>query len=293
MANKRKHEYIEAIDTMANLIKEPKRQKVIVDYVKEYMTDKYTFTCPFLLLGLSRSGKSTFLAKYIYECIKKNFCAKQSTILLILTRAPGTVKIFKDLELLVSKRIISTVKLLHVHFFEELEPFKTKHESLIKIKASNRDVWRGKIYTIVDDAPECISGSSENQTVKSTANFWSSLMSRGSHMDTQVIFSVQSLSMISSSLIKDQIKIVIFFHLPSVEKFKHYKKTISSLATCNVTYDELKKNLSEIVTVEVRQTEVKRKYSLYIAGCNDNNALLKLSYEVPSKFIENITACGN
>ena len=250
------------------------------DYVKHCLIDKYVFTCPLLLLGLSRSGKTTFLCKYIYEWCKDCYINSMVCIVLILTSAQGTIDSFNRLAEMCLKNSNGN-KNLYVYTYDDFSKFTAFYTQLMK--KSKDPTFTAKIFCIVDDKPEALSGDKkQNITFKEATKFWSMIASRGSHLKTQLIISVQSLSMISSTEIKSQIKIITLFNRLNNEHLSKLFNQIPALANVPITKGEINGRLPEpiLATDDHKQRDFKN----LTIGINDNNTIIDFVYRVPLKF---------
>lgn len=244
--------------------------------------DPYVFSCPYLLVGLSRSGKSTFLAKYMWEWIKYNLNESKMTIIMLLTLAEGTKDIFKKLKKMTTEKTNNplAIKLFIFTNFSKYIKFYNK----LKLLTTQSD-WNGRIYCIVDDMPEAISGDVDGIKKKIAETFWNELVSRGSHSATQLIFSIQTYSQLNSWKIKSQIKITVFFNLPNNVHFKKMTTELGSFAGCEITYNQMKTLVSEPVDASI---EKKRDYKIFIYGITNNNSIINFNYRVSIDFINEI-----
>ena len=267
---------------LINLDDDSKNGKSSIDLMKKNLINEYTFTCSFLLLGLARSGKTTFLAKYIYEWCKFGAMQSKLTFALVLTQSPGTKKTFLNLENYCRKRC--NFKILHVYTFEDFIKYYQFYEKM-KLLTSKPE-WNGRIFCIVDDRPEALSG--EKKDGVDTNEFWSMLLSRGSHNSTQTIFSIQSYRMIHSTLLKSQIKVVTIFNRINRKHLKDMLNELGAFATFEISGNEINSMLPPADDQSKVPDNKIREYLNFTIGVNDNNCFIKFIYQVPNYFLNKL-----
>lgn len=275
----------EKLASMQNLLIGVMRQpSAKEDLLVKCLIKPYVFSCPFMLLGLSRSGKTTYLTKYVYEWTKYNLADSKVTIVLLLTAASGTSSAFKALERYIAQNLVADEgKIFFLHIFGNFGSYISFYQSLQKKTSS--DDWSGRIYCIVDDMPEAIHGNIDEVSVKTAEIFWNELVSRGAHSSTQLIFSVQSMSQIRATIIKSQIKIVIFFNLPIETHLKRMMEQVGAFSGTPLTLAKLKPHLSAPVDAALQDDTTVRDYRMYVYGITNNNSIVNFSYRVPEDFV--------